>query len=74
MERYETAFYEPLLSDWRNHENWKLAGAEDATKRATKLWQRALAEFTPPSLDQARLEAVDAFVRIRREQIGAGEP
>src|SRR5262249_42517224 len=34
LERYETAFYQPLLSDWRNFDAWKEAGAQDATARA----------------------------------------
>ncbi len=30
MERYETAFYAPMVSDWRNFETWRLAGAVEA--------------------------------------------
>ena len=33
MERYESAFYTPFLSDWQNNENWQAAGAKDATSR-----------------------------------------
>jgi len=74
MERYKTAFYEPLLSDWQNHESWEQAGARDATARATQIWQKALEEFEPPSLDPARLEAIDEYVARRKEEIGHGEP
>ena len=31
MARYETAFYRPLLSDWRNFETWQEDGARTAT-------------------------------------------
>ncbi len=74
LERYRTAFYEPLLSDWQNNESWRLAGAKTATERATEVWQRALAEFEPPALDPARLEAIDAYVARRKEEIGTGDP
>ena len=74
MERYETAFYPPILSDWTNSENWRLAGAKDTTQRATDLWQRVLEEYEQPALDPARLEAIDAFIAKRKEGIGTGEP
>ncbi len=35
LERYESAFYAPLLSDWRNFETWSEDGPVDATQRAT---------------------------------------
>src|SRR3546814_17514136 len=34
LARYETAFYSPLLSDWRNFETWPEAGSAPATPRA----------------------------------------
>ena len=40
MERYETAFYTPLLSDWRNFQQWEATGSVDATHRATKIWKQ----------------------------------
>jgi trimethylamine--corrinoid protein Co-methyltransferase len=69
LERYETAFYAPMLSDWRNHEAWVAAGAKDATERATEIWQAALAEYEPPPMDPARVEALDAYVARRQEEI-----
>ena len=74
MERYEHAFYQPLVSNWQNYENWELAGARDATVRATEIWKRALAEYEEPPLDPAIREALDAYVARRREEIGSGEP
>ncbi|MGA8259188.1 MAG: trimethylamine methyltransferase family protein [Arenicellales bacterium] len=74
MARYKTAFYEPILSDWQNHENWELAGAKTATMRATEIWQKVLEEFEPPPLDPARREAIDEYVTRRKEQIGNGDP
>jgi len=74
LERYEHAFYRPLLSDWQSHENWQIAGGKDATQRATTLWKQALAEYEQPPLDPAVREALDGYIVERRAQIGAGEP
>lgn len=71
LDRYETAFYAPVLSDWRNFESWEEAGAEDATRRAHKLYKRLLAEYEPPALDEAVKEELDAFVERRRREGGA---
>jgi trimethylamine--corrinoid protein Co-methyltransferase len=70
MARYETAFYSPILSDWRNYENWRLAGALTAEQRANAIWKQALAEFQPPPLDPAITEALEAFVAKRKEEGG----
>jgi len=72
--RYQTAFYEPLLSDWTNYGGWQAAGAKTALTRATEIWQRALAEYEEPALDPAIREELDAYVATRKEQIGTAEP
>jgi trimethylamine---corrinoid protein Co-methyltransferase len=74
MERYEHAFYQPLVSNWQNFENWELAGAKDATQRATEVWMRALAEYEQPPMDPAIREQLDAYVDQRRAEIGSDEP
>jgi len=71
LARYQTAFYTPLLSDWRNYESWKEAGAVDATRRAHRIYKQTLAEFTPPPLDPAILEELDDFIARRRREGGA---
>jgi len=74
MERYEHAFYQPLVSNWQNYENWERAGARDATQRATAIWQRALEEYEQPPLDPAVREELEAYAARRRGEIGGGEP
>ncbi|MEZ7983702.1 MAG: trimethylamine methyltransferase family protein [Paracoccaceae bacterium] len=74
MERYETAFYRPMLSDWTNFENWEDAGSNDALDRATMLWQKALADYEEPSLDAAIREELDEYIAKRKEEIGSDEP
>ena len=34
LERYDTAFYQPIVSDWRNFETWQADVAQTATQRA----------------------------------------
>ena len=74
LERYENAFYSPVLSDWQNHEAWEASGSRDALQRATTLWQKALADYEEPVMDPGTREALDAYVARRREAIGAEEP
>jgi trimethylamine--corrinoid protein Co-methyltransferase len=69
LERYETAFYRPMLSDWRNFETWQADGARTATQRANGIWKQLLAEAVPPALDPPVAEALDAFVERRKRAI-----
>ncbi len=71
MARYQTAFYEPLVSDWANFGQWTETGAKTATERAHAIWKRVLAEFEPPPIDPGTIEALDAFVDRRRETGGS---
>ena len=72
LERYETAFYTPLVSDWRNFETWQADGSHTATERANGLWKRILSEAVPPPLDPAIAEALGAFVERRKREIATG--
>jgi len=74
LERYSTAFYQPILSNWQNFESWEEAGGLDATRRATAVWKKALAEYSEPVMDAGVREELDAYVAKRREDIGGGEP
>lgn len=71
MERFETAFYAPFVSDWSNYGQWQEAGGHTATERAAGLWKKALAGFEPPAVDPAIAEAVDEFAERRIREGGA---
>ncbi len=68
LEHYETAFYSPMLSDWRNFETWQEDGARTATERANRIWKELVRRFEPPPLDPAVAEELEAFVARRKEE------
>ncbi len=71
MARYETAFYSPMLADWRNFEQWREAGALTAEQRANAIWKSILESFEPPPLDKAIDEELTAYIAKRKEEIAA---
>lgn len=72
LERFEHAFYRPMLSDWRNFETWQEDGSKTAAQRANGIWKQLLAEFEAPPMDPSVAEALDAFVVRRTREIEAG--
>jgi trimethylamine---corrinoid protein Co-methyltransferase len=71
LARYTDAFYTPLISDWRNYQQWAADGRPEAWQKANALWKQALAEYQPPAIDPAVAEELDAFVSRRTEAGGA---
>ena len=71
QDRYETAFYQPFLSDWRNYEAWHLAGGVWTAERAHHLWKEIVASFEPPPMDQGVREELAAYVTRRTAEGGA---
>jgi trimethylamine---corrinoid protein Co-methyltransferase len=71
LERYETAFYTPLLSNWDNHDTWLERGAPEAYGRAGAICTQLLGAYEQPELDPARDEALrDYMARRKRHLIG----
>jgi len=71
MRRYQTAFYEPLVSDWSNFGQWTENGSKTATQRANLVWKKILDEFEPPPLEQAVEQELQAFIERRSAAGGA---
>ncbi len=71
MERYRSAFYAPLVSDWRNAGSWADDGAKTATERASGIWQSELRRYVAPARDPAIVEALDSYVARRKAEGGA---
>jgi trimethylamine--corrinoid protein Co-methyltransferase len=69
LANYETAFWDSELADNEPYEKWQLAGAEDAARRANRLWKQKLAEYLPPPLDPAIDEALQDFMVRRKSEM-----
>jgi trimethylamine--corrinoid protein Co-methyltransferase len=69
LERYKSAFYEPLVSDWSNFENWTDAGALDATQRASRIYKDMLERYEAPALDEGIRDSLEDYVERRKREI-----
>jgi trimethylamine--corrinoid protein Co-methyltransferase len=69
--RYKTAFYAPILSDWRNFETWAETGRRTAIEKANQVWKQRLASYEKPPIDPAIEEEIDEFVTRRIAEGGA---
>lgn len=69
LERFENAFYTPMVSDWRNFETWHEDGARTATERANAVWKQMLEAYEDPLLDEGVDEALQAFMARRKEEL-----
>ncbi len=71
MSRYQTAFYEPLVSDWSNFGSWEESGSLTATQRANGIWKKILNEFEAPAMDAGIYEELQAFIERRTSEGGS---
>jgi len=69
--RYRTAFFAPMISDWRNYESWRDAGSPTALDAANKLFKERLEHFVAPPIEPERREALEEFVARRKAEGGA---
>ena len=67
LERYATAFYAPMISDWRNFQQWTAAGRPRPSTRPMPSGSRRWPNISEPAIDPAIREEMDAFIdrRIR---------
>jgi trimethylamine---corrinoid protein Co-methyltransferase len=71
LARYTNAFYAPIISDWRNNQQWLAAGKPEAWQKANAVWKQALADYQEPFIDPAIREELNAFVDRRKAEGGA---
>jgi trimethylamine--corrinoid protein Co-methyltransferase len=69
LERYNRAFYEPLVNIRQAHEAWQAGGGLEAHQRAHRKWKELLAGYQEPPLDPAVDEALREFVERRKREI-----
>ena len=48
MRNYETAYYEAVLSDSNNVEQWEEDGSKDTARRAYERWNQLLKDYEAP--------------------------
>jgi trimethylamine--corrinoid protein Co-methyltransferase len=66
LRHYETAFYDPALSDSSSFEQWRDAGERSSDERAALLCRDALANYVAPPIDDAVDAALLDFVDRRK--------
>ncbi len=71
LERYETAFYTPMISNRQNFEAWQESGSIDISARANALWKQLLREYEQPALDPAIDEELTEYVNKRKQTLMA---
>jgi trimethylamine--corrinoid protein Co-methyltransferase len=71
MDRYKTAFYEPLISDLRNHGAWSDDGAKSSAERATKIWQNTLRDFKAPQDSATVTDRLATYIERGKAKGGA---
>ena len=69
--RYRNAFFAPMISDWRNYETWREAGAPTAYDTAQRIYKERLRNYSPPPFEADRREALEIFVARRKAEGGA---
>ena len=69
--RYTTAFYAPMVADWRNYEAWQLDGGVWTAERAHRIFKAILAEYEEPPMDAAIRDELADFVARRKAEGGA---
>ena len=69
MRNYQTAFYEPALSDSENVESGEEGGSTDMRRRAYDRWKLMLETYEAPPIDIALKQELDAFVAKRKEEL-----
>ena len=69
MRNYQTAFYEPALSDSENVESWEDGGSRDMRRRAYERWNTMLEGYEAPAIDVAVDEALKDYIARRKSEI-----
>ncbi|MGO1120510.1 trimethylamine methyltransferase family protein [Rhodovibrionaceae bacterium A322] len=71
MERYQTAFYKPLVADLSNFGTWEANGALTSAERATAIWKDCLENFKQPPTGEEAADRLAAYIADHRAAGGA---
>ena len=65
---FETTFYRSSIADNNSFEQWEEEGSEDASQRASKIWQQMLNDYEAPTIDPGLDEALCDFISRRKSE------
>lgn len=74
LERYATAFYEPIVFARQDFGQWTEEGSQTAMERANPIWKEIVRDFDAPPLEDSIRAELDAFVERRIAEGGAMPP
>jgi len=66
-ENFKTAFWRSDVLDYRPYETWAESGGPDTAALAAARVRRLLADYAAPPLDPGIAEALEAYVRTRKD-------
>ena len=66
---FETAFYRSTIADNNSFEQWEAEGGQDAVQRANTLWKEMLAAYEAPAIDPGIDEALNDFIKARKDSM-----
>ena len=67
LRHYQTAYYEPAISDNNSFEQWRDEGGKDIVVRANERWKQMLRDYEAPPLDQGIDDQLVEFMARRKE-------
>jgi trimethylamine--corrinoid protein Co-methyltransferase len=71
MDRYQTAFYEPLVASTLNHGSWVESGSPTSAERAVKVWEQALRDYQQPASGEPVAERLASYIEQGASNGGA---
>ncbi len=71
LDRYQNAFYAPLVADLSNFGAWEDAGSKTSAERATAIWKSNLDNFNSPIGGEQAAENTATFIANRKKAGGA---
>lgn len=69
MSNYKTAFYDPILTNSDNVEQWEGQGSKDMERRAYERWNAMLRTYEAPPMEIAMRDELQAFVDRRKTEL-----
>ena len=71
QQNFEKAFFMPEMFNNDSYEQWVAEGSTDTTSRGLAKAKKLLSDYEKPALDEAKNEALQAYMARRMEQIPA---